>query len=794
MSCDINFRLRTRAGRFRLLAGIATIGVLTAGPVLAQTAAPAPQDTTLEDIVVTARKREESSMRAPVALQVFTAQQVEDLKIQDFNDLATVTPGLIVATGSLGVGGLVYLRGIGNGDSPVFIDQSVGLNIDGASLSQGGFYKGSIFDVQQIEVLKGPQNLFFGKSTSAGVIAVHSADPTDTWESKVTSGYEYYAGETDISGVISGPLTDNLGIRFAAYKEHLNGWLNQANPYQPFTRLPNEDDDGGRLTLKYVQPEVGLQAKFKVFFSGLDQNWWSSDRAQRGCALSTAQTPQYPYDDCKVDDWNQGGLLGVPYRPGNYALGSPAFQTGDPSPKFRNGYPYTFSDTDGAVLDVDWDISRSLTLSSVSAWTQLYDGEAGRTAVYGVSAIDIGVRYQEQDWSQELRLASNNKNSWFNFMVGAFYAGANPHQDQITVIPPFTLWEEQIDQYHTRTWSEFVQILLTPIDKWEVSLGARHTSNNDYFSSLIPCSNVAPCGEQIGMIPRNLTNFTENNTSPEATVTYRPNDDTTAYLSYKRGYKGPGFNVNTTAVTLVGGINPFSGERVEGVEGGVKLFLLDHALALTASGYFYKYLGQQVSFDNNATLVANIENGDDLDIKGGELGLTYRVRGIEGLTLNALVDMNRAAYTWFPAAPCYGNQPVAAGCINGAQNLAGATPFRAPRWTGQWGGEYRRNVTDKYELAVNTTWNASSPYHTAPELNPTGLQPSYITIDASIRFGKLDGPWELALIGRDLNNRYYAVDGVDVGAGIPGVISDTYEYIARPRQIMLQLTVRPNLF
>jgi iron complex outermembrane receptor protein len=265
-------------------------------------------------------------------------------------------------------------------------------------------------------------------------------------------------------------------------------------------------------------------------------------------------------------------------------------------------------------------------------------------------------------------------------------------------------------------------------------------------------------------------------------------------LSYKRGYKGPGFNVNTSGTTLVGGVNPFSGEKVEGVEGGVKLMLLNHTLALTANGYFYKYLGQQVSFVNNTTLVANIENGDNLDIKGGELGLTYLVRGIDGLTLNALVDMNRAAYTWFPAAPCYGNEPVSAGCINGSQNLAGATPFRAPRWTGQWGGEYRRSVTDKYQLAVNTTWNASSPYHTAAELNPTSLQPSYMTIDASIRFGKLDGPWELALIGRDLNNRYYSVDGVDVGAGMPGVISDTYQYIARPRQIMLQLTVRPNLF
>lgn len=785
---------RTHSGWITLIAVVSAVAVLVAAPVPAQTpGSPAQQDNSLEDIIVTARKREESIMRTPVDVQAFTSQQIEDLKIQNFTDLSSETPGLIIATGSLGVGGLVFMRGIGNGDSPVFIDQSVLLNVDGASLSQGSYYKMGLFDVGQIEVMKGPQALFFGKSTSAGIIAVHSADPTDRWESKVTTGYEFNAQELDLAGVLSGPITENLGIRLAAYRNHMNGWMIDANPRDPVHDLPNEYDEGGRLTLKYVAPNLGLQAKMKVFFSQLRNNIWSADRAQRSCAGATVQVPQYSYDNCRISNVNEGGIVGSPYIPGNYTLGSPAFATGDPSPFFRDGYPYTFSDTDGAVLNVDYDISRALTLTSVSAWTQLYDGEAGRTAVYGISAIDIGNRYSEQDYSEELRLTSNFRDGWINFMVGGFFGGSSVKQDQIVVIPPFTYWEEQTDKYHTRTWSEFAQILLTPIDKWELSIGARHTYNNNYFTSLVPTSNVAPSGEQIGVIPRNLTSYTEGNTSPEVTLTYRPNDDWTAFLAYKHGYKGPGFNVNTTAVTLAGGINPFGGEKVKGVEGGMKAWLLDHTLRLTATGYFYRYLGQQVSFVNNVTLVAVIENGDNMDLKGGELSLAYQVPQIQGLTLNAYADYNHAQYTWFPAAPCYGNQPVSAGCIGGAQNLVGRTPYRAPRFTAQWGGEYRTRLTDKYSLGITTNWNYSSAYHTAPELNPTGLQHSYFTIDAGIRFGRLDGPWELAVIGRDLNNAYYAVDGVDGGPGIPGVIADTLKYVARPRQIMLQLTVRPNL-
>jgi len=214
---------------------------------------------------------------------------------------------------------------------------------------------------------------------------------------------------------------------------------------------------------------------------------------------------------------------------------------------------------------------------------------------------------------------------------------------------------------------------------------------------------------------------------------------------------------------------------------------------VTATGYHYKYIGQQVSFVNIETQVSVIENGDDMALNGFELGLAYRVPHIEGLTLNAFTNYNHAEYLWFPAAPCYGNEPVSSGCINAAQNLANRTPYRAPRWTAQWGGEYRTNFANDYALALTTNWNYSSSYFTAPELNPTSLQKAYVTIDASLRFGKLDGPWEVALIGRDLNNAYYAVDGVDAGAGPPGLISDTLMYVARPRQIMLQVTVRPSI-
>lgn len=190
-----------------IVAAMSALAAITTGPASGQTV---EQGGTLEEITITARKRQESVLRAPVVIDVLTAQQVEDFRITDFYALAEVEPDLSIGTGFSTVGAIAMLRGFGNGLGAEFVDQSVLINIDGESMSQGQFYKTGLFDVGQIEVLKGPQSLFYGKGSSAGIIAIHSADPTDHWESKVSAGYEFVANETPVEAYISGPLTDQL--------------------------------------------------------------------------------------------------------------------------------------------------------------------------------------------------------------------------------------------------------------------------------------------------------------------------------------------------------------------------------------------------------------------------------------------------------------------------------------------------------------------------------------------------------------------------------------------------------
>jgi hypothetical protein len=172
---------------------------------------------------------------------------------------------------------------------------------------------------------------------------------------------------------------------------------------------------------------------------------------------------------------------------------------------------------------------------------------------------------------------------------------------------------------------------------------------------------------------------------------------------------------------------------------------------------------------------------------------------VEGLQLSARANYNRSYFTSYPDAPCYaGEQFVSSACVGavpggfvGTQNLSGQTLAHAPMWTGQFGADYHVAVTDKYSLAWNLNTNASSSYESVDQLNPLGRQGGYVTADTGLRFGQLDGPWEIGFIVRDLTDKRFITSGFDDGVAFtrPG---DALVYSNRPRQWWLQLTVRPS--
>jgi iron complex outermembrane receptor protein len=704
----------------------------------------------------------------------------------------------------------VFLRGIGSGDSTSYTDQSVGLNIDGISMSQGNFYRAGSFDLAQIEVLKGPQGLFFGKSTTAGIIALHTADPTPDWESLVSYGDEFYANEHQVNMFISGPITDKLGIRVAGYYDSIDGWLYNPNPAAGAHRVPNSEDFAGRLTLKWDDPDTGFRAKLK-FAAFNDYSRFNAGTGNQGfgCPLGVRQTlTVQPFDNCRLDEYTQGYGNSQPYNPNvNWlnTIGNPVpFESGSASPLIGDGRPYEKTQTVNSMLQLDYDITRSLTLTSVTGYSWVTALDTTHSA-FGVSTtFDLADGWDETDYSEELRLTSNWKDSWANFMIGALYAPSQAADPTFSQIPAFTVWGTSYALQKGDYWSGFGQLILTPIDKWEFAPGVRYVHVHKYFNNLAVVNNLGIPGNnyvnQAPLVPWDQRSITQDNTSPEITVTYRPNEDWTIYGSYKEGYKGPGFNLQAflpasfNPAILPNAVGPFGGEKTEGAEFGVKAILLDRHLNLSFTPYFYKFLGLQVSNYNFITRNIEVTNGADAKTYGFELSGNY-LTPVTGLQLNGLVAWNRATYTSFPFSPCWGGQTVAEGCSNPAagtsQNLAGQQIYQAPHWAGSLGATYEQSWKD-YLLGYTVNGAFSSGYYTVADLLPSSWQGSWVTLDASIRFGKPDHAWDVALIGRNLTNRLYVINASDAGTITPGVMADAFGFTNRSRQIMLQLTVRPN--
>ena len=806
-----------------MLCGASVLAAGISGSAYAAPAAAASNDSvqTIGEVVVQARKRSESVMKTPVVMQVVTAAQVQNMRLTDTQQLASVTPGLDIAPVSSAVGAVVNLRGLGNGDTAAALDQSVLLNIDGASLPSGLFYRGALFDVGQIEVLKGPQALFFGKSSSAGIIAIRSAEPTNYWDSSIATGYEFNAGELRTEGYISGPIAPDLTMRFAGYYTHIDGYYANPNPANTVHTSPNGEENAERFTLKYAPAGTGLRVEFKFTKSALFDLGNNVDQVQEKCAGSTPEVTAYQaYDNCKVDKYAGGLPNPLPYNPslsytpGNHA----AFTTGTPLPIFGLGEDFAKIHTTATTLNIDYDLTPGLNLSSLTAYSHDVGADAATVSTGSLGLIYLGTENHVNDYSEEVRLTSSWKDSPVNFVAGALYDTTNGTTLTGLVLPAAMVFFNNGTGYRENTVSAFGQVLINPIKTVEIALGARYTEVNRYFTSLTASNNIFPSfllGNGVPFLPTSApiggiaTGIKEHNTSPEATVTWRPTSDLTAFVSYKKGYKGPGFSVNAQALTfhnivLPGQAPPVTtvgGEHAEGVEGGIKAFLLERRLAVTASAYHYQYNNLQVGIVGPA-FVATVFNGANARVQGIEGSVEYRPEYVPGLSLAGFANYNDSVYTAFPTAPCYGGQTQAEGCVpktgsnppvQGFQNLAGHRLPKAPLWVARFDLGYERDVLDKYTARADLNVNYSGSYNSTQEGNPLGVQSAYATLDLAVHFGPKDGHWSLAVLGRNLTNDIHVIDGTDTAAtGYGPKLSDLSVAINRPRQVMLQLTLRPQ--
>lgn len=389
------------------------LGQIFAGEAIAQPASPvasASAGTSEGEILVTARRREERAQDVPVALTAYSTEELSRYNTSSLQQVSARTPGLILAPTANLTGGVVNLRGVGSADAGPGIDQAVSIAIDGIMFSQATFLRLGLYDLDRIEVLKGPQTLFYGKNSPGGVISIVSASPGEDFEAKARVGYEFYDKKKFIEGTISTPITESFGLRVNGYYGSQKGWLrNTAESFdaiaQPNGTIvgpgpgtsqrtgPDGENYSLRGTLAFSSPGGLMDAKLKVSYGKQDDNNGFASRVQNAYCVGGAPQlvvqmgiPGAGNRDCKLDRY---------------------YNESDVSPQIRALHPlldkgrrYDVSHQFLTSLNVDLHLTDGLTLTSLTGFAKSREVSTGNFAYYGLSGVEAYLNLYQRQLSQ----------------------------------------------------------------------------------------------------------------------------------------------------------------------------------------------------------------------------------------------------------------------------------------------------------------------------------------------------------------------------------------------------------
>ncbi len=787
--------------RIALYAGVAATTL--ALPQLAYAAAAdaaATDANATEDgnaITVIARKTTETLQDVPVTISAISGDAINRDQATKAEALGTHIPTLNIYTGGSGSGGSIALRGVGSSAISASFDSAVALDMDGVQLSSMRLLQAGFFDVKQVDVLKGPQSLFFGKSASAGVLSLRSADPTKAWEVGGKASYEFQEHGYVIGGYISGPLSPTLGIRVAGQYNDIKEYTKIQPGIPALIRNRGLRDFVGRVTMQW-DPTSAFTANLKVNYV-TNRNDGAIGHQDIDCGKDGKPDPVVLLSgaviipstaNCNINDHYYAISDPSPTQAGNYPTGSAAGDGKYP------GHPFGMTDIWLARLRMDLDLGSHLKLSSVTGYFDILSIDSDTystvgtgsafTPIPGLTLADIAPRLASMNapgsaqgfgssdplnstkqFTQELRLASSFSGP-FNFMIGGFYEhriidfDTSQQAVNISIIALDPITGSAFDwfkKHHTITkaYSLFASGTYDITEKLELSGGLRWTKEDKVNTITVPYVHAflaaSPAFISSGFFSGPIP-FKDTNVSPEVTLRYKATDDLNIYAAYKTGYKSGGIdNSALPSNSLLGFNNPatrdevaaglkFKSERAKGGEIGVKSQLAGRTLTINGSLFYYKFTDLQLQVFDATKVQFRTFNASELTTKGVDIDFNWRTP-VQGLRFNGALAYTKASFT---------KDLISA--ITG-ENLRGRNAARSPEWAGNVGFDYNVPVGNSLEFGAHGNLQYSSSYFTDTTSANDYKQSSYATVDGGISIGQPDGKWKLALVGINLADKRY---------------------------------------
>lgn len=713
----------------------------------------------LDEIIVTATLREKNVQDIPVSVAVLGADQIEKADIHGADSIANNVPGLQYASFSPGQT-LFAIRGVGSFDDGAGLDNSVALFLDGVYIGRGAGVNFDMFDLERIEVLKGPQGALFGRNTIGGAISVVTAKPTDELTAKVsiTGANE---GIFRAQALVSGPLSDNLsGKLVVSHREH-DGYVRNVI----LNKDVNDEDRTavrGQLMLKNDSSEWLVSA-----------DWMEDDTEDAG---------RFHYVN---NGGGTGGLQGAAI-----GLGS-----GRPNPQTTAEPLEGFNDREsmGISLSGEIEFDKGL-LTTITAFRNVethwempsvgvpLGGLDLATGSFGVGVIDK-IDEDIDTFSQELRWTSNMGGN-LEYVIGAyFFTEDTDRPEQWALRFGTTGGDAVIGNEYSRTQNEstsyalYGQVQWDFAEQWTLLFGGRYSRDEkDYTATAVNCglpeiddpgnpfNGFAPCDgiarDGVGSLAIIAEAFevsadvSFNDFSPMASIQYRPQNDVMLFATIATGFKSGGFAGSQGIESAA--TNPVNPESAINYEIGFKSTLADGRVRLNATGFFLDYKDLQIvrfgpvpGSTFGSFLTTNIGSAD--------------IFGVE-------VDLNWAISEQFSLSGSYAFLDTEAqGLIINDTDFSGLDLRQAPENSYNIIADYDMPLNNMGDLNFNASLTHTDESHNDFATADQTLSEDKTLLNARISWTTQNGMYMFSVWGKNLTDEDYVAHSYFIGPGTIGV-------------------------
>lgn len=672
---------------------------------------PAAKGATLEEVVVTAQRREESMQDVPIAVTALSGASLSERGVASTEMLSVAAPSVVI--GRFSNSARPFVRGIGSTVADPNNEASVAIYLDGVYQPAAFANFFDFNNVERIEVLKGPQGTLFGRNATGGVIQVVTRDPSDTPEFEASAGYANY-DKYSVSAYAATPIGDKVGVSIAAmYSDQQDGYGENLVSGED-VRLG--DDVGVRAKLVF-EPTDATTIKLAADYSELDDTG-AAYQMLPGTRNVLGQTP--PEDDYDV---------------------------------YNNWEPENKVESVGVSLDVKHDFS-AVGLRSITAWRDIDGFWTLDQDLSALPIINADVNQTGEMFSQEFHLTSAD-DSTLQWLVGAFYfeydAGYDPLATSgllfssppplgLGVGPGFTF--DNLSE--AQSVSVFGQATYPVLEDTNLTLGLRQTwdeADGDAETSLTGTPVV---------IMTNDISFSDDTPTWRVSLDHQFTDDVMGYISYNRGMKSGGVGITGAANT----ITTYEPEELDAYEIGVKSDLLDGRARFNAAVFYYDF--SSIQFQRVVTGAGVIINGGDAESYGADAELEFQAT--DNLRLRAGISLLDTEIKDFPNAPCTERTPAGTtvDCAPG-YNADGNALTQAPDLTGSLAASYRI-PTAIGAIDLNASYYYNDGY--CQEIDNRLETDSYELVNASIVWTNHAENLSAQLWGRNLTDEFYFVQAL----------------------------------